>query len=260
MTERRFHTTQLQAGLGLITETRRLLELYEPGLTVAELTERALTSGLFPLITARRLRNIVVECFAPRYLRSPQTAAVLKRLASGLSRAEFNQLLLIHTARANLVLADFIREVYWPRYASGRDVLTLDDAREFVIAAMRAGRTQNSWSQATIRRVATYLLGCCVDYELLGSNGRGPRPIQPLRLHTRVAAYLAHDLHFQGLGDNQIVGHTDWQLFGLTPNDVRDQLKCISLQGLLILQSAADVVHVGWTCKNMDELSDVITR
>ena len=260
MAEGRFHTTQLQAGLGLITETRQLLELHEPGLSVAALTERALASGRFPLVTARRLRNIVAECFAPRYLRSPNTAAVLKRLAAGLARAEFNQLLLIHTARANLVLADFIREVYWPRYAAGRDALTLDDAREFVIAAMRAGRTQKPWSDTTIRRVATYLLGCCADYDLLGGNGRGPRPIQPLRLHIKVAAYLAYDLHFQGLGDNQILTHDDWELFGLTPDDVRDLLKRLSLQGLLILQSAGDVVHVGWTCKTLDELSDVITR
>lgn len=256
----RFYTTQLQAGLGLVTETRLLLELYEPDLSVAELTEKALNSGQFPLVTARRLRNIVAECFAPRYLRTLGTAVVLKRLASCLSRAELNQLLLIHTARANLVLADFIREVYWPRYAAGRDALTLDDAREFVIAGMRAGRAQKPWSDTTIRRVASYLLGCCADYELLGGNGRGPRPIQPLRLHTKVAAYLAYDLHFQGLGDNQILGHEDWQLFGLTPIDVRDQLKRLSLQGWLILQSAADVVHIGWTCKTMDELSDVITR
>ncbi len=64
----------------------------------------------------------------------------------------------------------------------------------------------------------------------------------------------------QGLGDNQILTHEDWQLFGLTPDDVRDLLKRLSLQGLLILQSAGDVVHVGWTCKTLDELSDVITR
>ena len=42
MAEGRFYTTQLQAGLGLITETRQLLELHEPGLSVAALTERAL--------------------------------------------------------------------------------------------------------------------------------------------------------------------------------------------------------------------------
>lgn len=256
----RFYSTQLQAGLGLVTETRLLLELFESGMSVSELTEQTLASGRFPLVTARRLRNLVAECFAPRYLRPPTTALTLKRLVPVLSRAEFNQLLLIHTARANLILADFVRNLYWPRYSAGRDALTLDDAREFVLAGMREGRTRKLWSDTTVKRIASYLLGCCADYELLGGNGRGPRPIQPLRLHTKVAAYLAYDLHFQGMGDNTLLTHEDWRLFGLEAADVRDQLKRLSLDGYLILQSAADVIHIGWTCKTMDELTDVLTR
>lgn len=260
MVQPRFYTTQLQAGQGLVIETRHLLELFETGMSVPELTEKARVSGRFPLVTARRLRNVVVECFAPRYLRPALIAATLKRLAPALTRAEFNQLLLIHTARANLVLADFIREVYWPRYTAGQDVLTLDDAREFVTSAIREGRTQKPWSDTTIRRVATYVLGCCADYELLGGNGRGPRSIQALRLHSKVAAYLAYDLHFQGIGDNQLLTHEDWRLFGLDPADVRDQLRRLSLDGYLILQSAADIIHIGWAYKSMDELTDVLTR
>lgn len=256
----RFYTTQLQAGLGLTMETHQLLELFEPGMSASELTERALASGRFPRVTARRLQNLVTECFAPRYLRHPATAPALKRLACILNRSAFNQLLLIHTARANLILADFIRDLYWSRYSAGHGALSLDDAREFVLAGIRAGRTRKVWSDTTVKRVASYLLGCCADYELLGGNGRGPRPMQPLRLHAKAAAYLAYDLHFQGLGDNQILLHEDWRLFGLEPADVRDHLKRLSLDGYLIFQSAADVVHVGWTCKSMTELTDVLTR
>lgn len=260
MAPSRFYTTQLQAGLGAITETRQLLDLFESGMTVTELVERALASGSFPLMTARRLRNLVAECFAPRYLRAPSQAPLLKRLAPVLPRSEFNQLLLIHTARANLVLADFIRDVYWPSYGAGRDTLTLDEARAFVMAGVHNGRTQKPWSDTSIRRVASYVLGCCADFELLGGTGRGPRPIRPLRLQVKVAAYLAYDLHLQGVGDNQLLVHEDWRLFGLDPSDVRDQLKRLSLDGYLILQSAADVVHIGWAYKSMDELTDVLTR
>ncbi len=256
----RFYTTQLQAGLGLTMETRQLLELFEPGMSASELTACALVSGRFPLVTARRLQNLVTECFAPRYLRPPTTALALKRLASALNRSEFNQLLLIHTARANLILADFIRNLYWSRYSAGHGVLTLDDAREFVLTGIRAGRTRKIWSDTTVKRVASYLLGCCADYDLLRGNGRGPRPMQPPRLQAKAAAYLAYDLHFQGLGDNQILLHEDWRLFGLEPAEVRDHLKRLSLDGYLILQSAADVVHIGWTFKSITELIDVLTR
>ena len=65
-----YYTTQLGAGLGLAEETKLLLTLYEPSMTVAELYENALSSGMFPMVTARRLRNIIAECFSPRYMKT----------------------------------------------------------------------------------------------------------------------------------------------------------------------------------------------
>ena len=62
------YTSQLGAGLGLVNETKTLLDLWSPGMSANQLHEAALESGRFPTVTARRLRNIVVECFAPRYL------------------------------------------------------------------------------------------------------------------------------------------------------------------------------------------------
>ena len=60
------YTTQLSAGLGLKEETKSLFELFEDGMTVQMMHERALNSGAFPNVTARRLRNIIAECFSPR--------------------------------------------------------------------------------------------------------------------------------------------------------------------------------------------------
>jgi hypothetical protein len=260
VTQPRYYTTQLQAGLGLLNETRQLLQVYQPGMTPAQLSEIALVSGRFPLVTARRLRNVVVECFAPRYLRAPHVAALLKSLADRFTPAEFNQLLFIYTARANLILADFVREVYWPRYSAGRNDLELEDARTFVAHSVREGKTQKPWSDITVKRVSSYLMGCCADYGLLTTVGRSQRSITAYRILPRVAAYLAYDLKFSGLGDNQVVSSTDWELFGLEHSDVRDQLKRMSLQGLLIFQAASDVVHVGWSFRNMEELIDVIAQ
>lgn len=260
MSQHRYYTTQLQAGLGLLDETRQLLQVYQLGMTPAQLSEAALASGRFPLVTARRLRNVVVECFAPRYLRAPHVAALLKALVDRFTSTEFNQLLFVYTARANLILADFVREVYWTRYSAGRNDLELEDARTFVANSVREGKTQKPWSETTIKRISSYLMGCCTDYGLLTTTGRNQRSIAAYRILPRVAAYLAYDLKFSGLGDNQIVSSSDWELFGLERADVRDQLKRMSLQGLLIFQAASDVVHVGWSYKNMEELIDVIAQ
>jgi hypothetical protein len=260
VSQQRYYTTQLQAGLGLLEETRQLLQVYQPGMSASQLYEAALASGRFPLVTARRLRNIVVECFAPRYMRDPHVAACLKSLVDRFTIAELNQLFFIYTARANLVLADFVREVYWARYSAGRNDLQLEDARTFVVNSVREGRTQKPWSETTIKRISSYLMGCCADYALLTTTGRNQRSIAAYRILPKVAAYLAYDLKFSGLGDNQIVSSSDWDLFGLERADVRDQLKRLSLQGLIIFQAASDVVHIGWTYKSMEELIDVIAQ
>jgi hypothetical protein len=260
VSQQRYYTTQLQAGLGLLEETRQLLQVYQPGMSASQLYEAALASGRFPLVTARRLRNIVAECFAPRYMRDPLVAARLKSLVDRFTAAELNQLLFIYTARANLVLADFVREVYWARYSAGRNDLQLEDARTFVANSVREGKTQKPWSETTIKRISSYLMGCCADYGLLTTTGRNQRSIAAYRILPKVAAYLAYDLKFSGLGDNQIVSSSDWDLFGLERADVRDQLKRLSLQGLLIFQAASDVVHIGWTYKSMEELIDVIAQ
>ena len=260
MSQQPYYTTQLQAGLGLLDETRLLLQVYQPFMSVSQLYEVALASGRFPLVTARRLRNIVAECFAPRYMRTPNVAERLKTLVDYFTTAELNQLLFIYTTRANLVLADFIREVYWSRYSAGRNDLQIEDARHFVAHSVREGKTQKPWSETTIKRISSYLMGCCTDYGLLTAIGRNKRSIAAYRILPKVAAYLAYDLKFSGLSDNQIVSSAEWELFGLEPADVRDQFKRLSLQGLLIFQAASDVVHIGWTYKNMEELIDVITQ
>ena len=82
----------------------------------------------------------------------------------------------------------------------------------------------------------------------------------PSRLESKDAAYLAYDLHFSSLGDNSVIGHADWALFGLTRTDVRDELKRLSLKGYIIMQAAGDVSRIGWHYKNMEELTDVIAQ
>ncbi len=103
----RAYTTQLQAGLGLIEETKLLLTIYDQDMTVSQLHETALSLGLFPMVSSRRLRNIIAECFSPRYLK-PNVAIYLKRIASHLPSSIFSQFLLIFTAQANRKLFDYI--------------------------------------------------------------------------------------------------------------------------------------------------------
>ncbi|MBX5048877.1 BrxA family protein [Rhizobium lentis] len=255
------YTTQLQAGLGLTTETKTLLELWSPGMSVSELNNVALHSGRFPTITARRLRNIIAECFAPRYLiSSGEPARHLKLIVHSVNGTVLTQLMLVYTGRANPILRDFISDIYWSRYVGGYTEISNDDARAFVERAIDDGKTSKRWSESTIRRVSAYLTGCCADYGLLDRGVRSKRRILPVRISGVAAAYLAYDLHFAGVGDNALLTHADWRLFGLDRQDVLDELKKLSLTGVLILQAAGEVVRISWKKTSMEALCDVLSQ
>lgn len=261
MAESKPYTTQLQAGLGLVNETKTLLDLWAPGMSAAQLYQVALESGRFPAVTARRLRNIVVECFAPRYLVvGGLPAAHMKLLAAGLSTVDLAQLMLVFTCRANPILGDFVRQFYWSRYAGSYTQITNEDARSFVERGIDDGKTSKRWSESTVRRVSAYLTGCCADYGMLERGPRSSRRIIPFRISPSVAAYLAYDLHFTGVGDNALLMHEDWQLFGMAREDVLEELKRLSLKGLLIVQAAGDVIRISWKLSSMEALCDVLTQ
>lgn len=254
------YTTQLGAGLGIIPETSRLLDLWRPDLSASDLVGVAMESGAFPSISARRLRNMVVEAFGPRYLTdSGRPACFLKAVKGRVSAADFRHILYIYTCRANLVLADFVREVYWARYAAGADMILKADAHDFAVRAVAEGRSKTRWSETMIVRVSQYLMGAIADFGLVGSMRGEGRILLPYRITGPTSLFLAHDLHFRGLGDNAVVSHPDWGLFGLAPEDVVGELKRLAQKGIFILQSAGGVTHISWKLKSMEELADVLT-
>jgi len=255
------YTTRLQAGLGLIAETVRLLDLWESGMSGQRLLRRALEAGAFPTISARRLRNICIEAFAPRYLvDGAQPAQLLKILLGRIAQLDLRQMLLLYTCRANPILADFIREIYWQRYAAGGQAVTKDEARSFVRRAVGRGRTTTRWSESTIIHVSNYLLGTSADYGLLGPMRADARAIIPFRITPVTTSVLAHDLHFRGLGDGAVVHRSEWGLFGLEPADVLQELKRLALRGEIIVQSAAAITQIGWKHKSMEELAHVLAE
>lgn len=245
----------------MIEETHLLLSLWQNGMTINELKDAALSSGEFPSMSARRLRNFVAECFAPRYLvDGGAPAKIIRQLREQLEKRELDQLMYIYTCRANEILADFVREVYWPAYSGGRDFLSIENARSFVVRSNEDGKTTRLWSESTIRRVSSYLIGVCADFGLIESGRRKDRKILPYRIQPKIAAILAYDLHLASIGDNHILSHPDWMLFGMARSDVVDEMKRLALKGMVIVQSVGEAIRIEWRYKSMEELIDVVSE
>jgi hypothetical protein len=113
-------------------------------------------------MSARRLRNVVIEAFATRYLREDgQPARILKAMSGRIPVAELRQLLFLYACRANPILADFVRNVYWDRYAAGGKAVTKEEAQSFVPNAyhcifrdfrIRTQFGQASWGSTSLKR------------------------------------------------------------------------------------------------------------
>jgi hypothetical protein len=89
---------------------------------------------------------------------------------------------------------------------------------------------------------------------------RSSRRILPFRVSPFVATYLAYELHFSGIGDSALPSHEDWQLFGLARGDALEEIKKLSLKGLLIIQAAGDLIRISWKQQDMEALCDVLTQ
>jgi hypothetical protein len=255
------YTASLQAGLGLISESRELFGLWQPEMSARDLYQAALDSGRFAGLTARRLRNLVVEGFGPRFLADPAPPArLLKSLAAALPAADLAQFFLLYTLRAHAILADFLVQVYWPRYAAGDTALSNDAARSFVEQAVDDGRTRVRWSPATCRRVAAYLTGCCADFGLLEPVERSSKRFAVFRPRDALVAWLAYDLHGRGVGDSLIPEHPDWACFGLDPHSVVGELRRLALRNLLIVQSSGELLQIAWTQQNLEGLCHVLAQ
>ena len=255
------YTTQLGAGLGMIPETRVLLELWNEGLRVGALFDIALESGEFASMSARRLRNFVAECFAPRYLVNGGAPAILlKRLISTSLDPILEQLMFIYTCRANLILADFVREVYWIAYSGGHSYMGHPDARRFVLRARDEGKTTTNWSENMVRRVSAYLTGCLADFGLLEAGRKQDRKILPFRIDPSVVPILAYELHLSGIAENHILTHEDWMLFGMDRFDVVNDIKRLALQGLVLVQSVGDAIRIEWQYDTIQEVINVLSQ
>lgn len=261
MATQKIYDTNLAMGLGLIEETKSLLQVWVPPIDAPALYQEVLASGLLSQVSAYRLRNIVVRCFGNRYLvDGSEPASTLKRLQPSLTSTEMMQLFFIYTCRANPILYDFVRDVYWPSYVSAAKSISKQTAENFIRRAIDDSKTPSRWADGQIERLGRYLTGCCSDFGLLGRPSKDGRPILPFRIEQKVIAYLAHELHFSGVGDNALLTHEDWQLFGLAREDVLEEIKRLSLKRLLIVQAAGDVIRISWKQQDMEALCDVLTQ
>ncbi|MEM7559717.1 MAG: BrxA family protein [Planctomycetota bacterium] len=254
------YTIRISKGAALLPETRLLLREWNTEEDAASLAERVLEADLLGKATARRVRDIVQRCFAPRLLNPAGCPARhLKRLVEGRASNDwFRDLCLLYSARADRLLRDSITVFLADAMNEGRLSVTVDTAVTFLCEAEEKGMMESPWASETKKKISRGVLKALAEFGFLSTDSRKPRVILSFRPHPIAVAYLAHDLHFSGMSDAGIVSHEDWSIWQCNVPVVRESLDELSRHGLWVFQAAGNVVRITWNAKTMEEAVDVL--
>lgn len=251
------YKTQLSVG-SHAGASMLLLSVYQAGMTTAQLFDDVLSRGVFPMLSASRIK-IIVRSFMERF--STDSAAVhLKQLSQFCGYADTLQIMFFHHALSDPALADFVSNVYWTKCERGNSVINSQNAKWFLEDAVSLGHTQKRWASSTINSMASGLMGCCYDYGLLYKDSDGGSNVKYFSVNMVTAFYIVYWLHFNGYSDNAIVNHKIWSVFSFNANSVHSLLQRLSSHGLIILQSAGGAVCIGKPFKSMDEVIEQIRK
>ena len=252
------YSTQLAACAGLVEETQAIMAVYKKGMTTSQLYDAVYYSGVLRYLSESRLK-VVVRAFAQRYADDGGDMLIdLREWAGAVSGRVLNQMLHIHTARTNPVYHDFVTQVYWKDYRKDCDGISINSAKDFLDEAHFDKRIKKGWAETTSKAVASSLLECCADFDLIYKDSAFIKGFRNPVIEKVVALYLAYYLHFSGVGDNSIVSHHLWGVFGLDTAGVHDLLNRLAREGWLIYQAAGPVVSISWTLKDHDVVLEAV--
>ena len=197
---------------GLLDETRRFLLTYARCQDLSA-TRQALIDGGLPQ-RSRDTRITIVEVIQRRLTRWSPPLWVYDELISFAEERDHPSLdaaLLLHIARQDALINDFIHHVVVPHWNQGDHILVRADVQRFLDLALPEHAEIDTWSLATREKLAGNVLSILRDYGLL--RGREQKQIVEPHVPSNVAEHLVRLLRSEGVSENELASHTDWGIW-----------------------------------------------
>lgn len=206
----------LASKAALVEESRLFL------LTYARLHDVAAASKL--LVNqelpqhSRATRATIVTILGKRLTRWNPPVWVLDELAGFAQQASDHALrvaLLLHTARQDRLLYDFVQTTLVPAWHAGTQHIIRSSVQSFLDAALPAHPEIQNWSASTREKIAQNVLTVLRDERIL--KGKVAKSLVQPAIPAQVVHHLIRLLQAEGVPTEQLPHHPDWQLWLWTP-------------------------------------------
>jgi hypothetical protein len=207
----------------LLEESRALLAAYVR-LGDARAACQALVDGELPQ-RSRATRAMIVRTLRERFLRwQPPTWVLdeLVALACQTSSPAFPPVVLLHMARQDALLYDFVQQVIVPHWFAGTAPVIRSDVQAFLDTAQDEQSQIQGWSHATREKVSRNVLTVLRDCTLL--KGEVKKQIVLPMIPEAAAHHLIRLLLAEGVAPEKVAQHLDWRLWLWETNQVQKTL------------------------------------
>ena len=132
-------------------------------------------------------------------------------------------LLLWHMTRDEFLVRDFLVNWLYDQYREGAFRVRSDDVIPYLKRLPdRDVEVDNSWSDSTLKRVASGLLGIAADFGIV--KGKQVREFASYHLSDTALMYLLHAMNDALANAQRIVQAPDWKMYMMESDDVEREL------------------------------------
>lgn len=247
----------IKAG-ALLTDTKILLDCWNPSLSPRENLHRIHTENLFGKASRSRVEDILA-IFRQRYLYDPAVAPALSTLMhGGIGSQALDRILYFYAARSDPLLHDVVADLLAPLYRQGRIEITPGEIESFLRDHVRSGRTAGRWSEETVRRVARGLLATLRDFGVLTGSVR--KLLAMPYLPTRAFACIAFVLNQELRSGERVLNSPEWRLFFLQLEVVERLFVEAHQEGLLQYHAAGRVIRLDFPASSLEDYARALTQ
>ncbi len=219
----------LSSKSSLLEEARLFLTTYAQ---LGDTTEasKELVDTVLPQ-RSRKTRTTIVGMLRIRLVRWNPPTWVLEDLVSFAHDSNPDTLrvaLLLHTARQDRVLYDFIQEVIVPHWNSRSYKIMRSDVQGFLDKAQEDHPEILKWSFATREKLSRNALTVLRDGKLL--KGEAQKQIVSPHVPAQVARHLVRLLLGEGVAEEDVARHPDWGVWLWDEEQARKAIAMVTVQ------------------------------